>query len=339
MVLNYRACTGGSDLSIVNALTTSNREVPMKWKKLGQIITPEKVNREWMITHAMDPTVDHLKEDLFRFYFCGRNQKNQSLIGYADIDLGDPSKIIRTPVEPSLGLGSLGAFDDNGVTASCIVDNEGEKFLYYIGWKPRSTTRFGLMTGLAISDDGGETFRRYSRAPILKLTDREPYWILTAPFVLKDESDWKMWYVSCEGWIHADLPTYNIKLATSNDGINWEQTGKVCLDFIDENETALARPCVIKEKGIYRMWLSYKTLTQSYRIGYAESNDGISWTRKDSLAGISVSSSGWDSEMIEYPYVFKHRQQTYMAYNGNGYGENGAGLAVLEEDSLFAGST
>ena len=130
-------------------------------------------------------------------------------------------------------ISGQGAFDDNGVTASCIVDNEGEKFLYYIGWKPRSTTRFGLMTGLAISDDGGETFRRYSRAPILKLTDREPYWILTAPFVLKDESDWKMWYVSCEGWIHADLPTYNIKLATSNDGINWEQTGKVCLDFID----------------------------------------------------------------------------------------------------------
>ena len=26
---------------------------------------------------------------------------------------------------------------------------EDKKYLYYIGWKPRSTTRFGLMTGLA----------------------------------------------------------------------------------------------------------------------------------------------------------------------------------------------
>ena len=305
----------------------------MKWKKLGQIITPEKVNREWMVTHAMDPTVDHIEGDLFRFYFCGRNTENQSLIGYVDIDINDPTKILRSPVEPTLGLGSLGAFDDNGVTASCIVNHEGKKFLYYIGWKPRSTTRFGLMTGLAISEDGGENFYRYSKAPILNLTDREPYSILTAPYVLKDEKEWKMWYVSCEGWIHADLPTYNIKLATSQDGIKWEQDGIVCLDFKNEEETALARPCVQKDNGIYRMWLSYKTLSQAYRIGYAESEDGINWERMDDIVGITTSVDGWDSEMIEYPYVFEHKGIKYMAYNGNGYGINGAGLAVLEADS------
>jgi hypothetical protein len=307
----------------------------MKWKKLGQIITPEKVNRDWMVTHAMDPTVDHIEGDLFRFYFCGRNTENQSLIGYVDIDLKNPTKILKSPVEPILGLGSLGAFDDNGVTASCIVNHEGKKFLYYIGWKPRSTTRFGLMTGLAISEDGGENFYRYSKAPILNLTDREPYAILTAPYVLKDEKDWKMWYVSCEGWIHADLPTYNIKLATSRDGIQWTQDGVVCLDFKDKEETAIARPCVQKDNGIYRMWLSYKTLSQTYRIGYAESDDGINWERMDDKVGITTSAEGWDSEMIEYPYVFEHKGIKYMAYNGNGYGVNGAGLAVLESDTLM----
>jgi hypothetical protein len=304
----------------------------MKWKKLGQIITPENINREWMITHAMDPTVDHVEGDIFRFYFCGRNDSNQSLIGYADIDITKPTKIIKTPEKPILDLGSLGAFDDNGVTASCVVNHGNKKYLYYIGWKPRSTTRFGLMTGLAISEDNGETYKRHSRAPILNLTDREPFSILTAPYVIKDENDWKMWYVSCEGWLHADLPTYNIKLATSQDGIHWEQDGTVCLDFKDENETALARPCIQKEYGIYRMWIAYKTKTETYRIGYAESKDGIVWNRMDDLVGISTSESGWDSEMIEYPYVFNHNEKKYMVYNGNGYGENGAGLAVLEED-------
>ena len=62
----------------------------MKWKKIGQIISPEKVNRKWMVTHAMDPTVDHLSGDIFRIYFCGRNTDNQSLIGFVDIDLKDP---------------------------------------------------------------------------------------------------------------------------------------------------------------------------------------------------------------------------------------------------------
>ena len=302
----------------------------MAWKKIGQIITPEKVNRKWMKTHAMDPTVDFLYDDIFRIYFCGRNENNQSLIGYVDIDINDPFKIIESPEEPILGLGTLGAFDDNGVTASCIINHNGEKYLYYIGWKPRSTTRFGLMTGLAISKDNGNTFSRYSRAPILSLTDREPYSILTAPYVIKDKDEWMMWYVSCEGWVHADLPKYNIKLATSRDGINWVQDAIVCLDFKDENETALARPCILKEDGIFKMWLSYKTLDQTYRIGYAESDDGINWTRFDERAGITISEEGWDSEMIEYPYVFNHKGKKYMAYNGNGYGRNGAGLAVLE---------
>ena len=103
----------------------------MAWKKIGQIITPEKVNRKWMKTHAMDPTVDFLYDDIFRIYFCGRNENNQSLIGYVDIDINDPFKIIESPEEPILGLGTLGAFDDNGVTASCII-NQTEKYLYYI---------------------------------------------------------------------------------------------------------------------------------------------------------------------------------------------------------------
>ncbi len=301
----------------------------MKWKKLGLIFTPKTVNRDWMITHAMDPTVDHVNDDIYRVYFCGRNIKNQSLIGFVEIDIKNPTKIIHSPEKPVLGLGELGAFDDNGVTASWIVNHENKKYLYYIGWKPRSTTRFSLMTGLAISDDGGNTFERHSRAPILNLTNKEPFSILTAPCVLKFKDKWKMWYVSCVDWLNPDLPRYNIKYASSSDGINWHQGGEVCIDFISDNETALARPSVLFENGIFRMWYSFKDPAIGYRMGYAESNDGIKWTRMDNEVGIDVSKKGWDSEMIQYPYVFNHKNNKYMLYNGNGYGENGAGLAIL----------
>lgn len=302
----------------------------MKWKKLGLIIKPKTVNRDWMITQAMDPIADHLKGDIFRIYFCGRNYSNQSLIGFADIDINRPSKIIYTPEKPILGLGQLGCFDDNGVTASWIVNHTGKKYLYYIGWKPRSTTRFSLMTGLAVSTNNGRSFKRVSRAPVLNLTDKEPFTILTAPCVLNEGKVWRMWYVSCVGWVHADLPRYNIKYTESSDGISWKQEGAVCIDFKSRSETALARPCVLFEDGIYKMWFSYKTKSTTYRMGYAESPDGISWKRMDELVGITVSKSGWDSEMIEYPYVFNHKGIKYMLYNGNGYGKNGVGLAVME---------
>jgi hypothetical protein len=48
-------------------------------------------------------------------------------------------------------------------------------------------------------------------------------------------------------------------------------------------------------------------------------------------AGIDVSAEGWDSEMIEYPFVFKHKGLRYMIYNGNGYGKTGFGLAACSE--------
>jgi hypothetical protein len=87
------------------------------------------------------------------------------------------------------------------------------------------------------------------------------------------------------------------------------------------------------------MWYSYRDLTEyrtnpkhSYRIGYAESKDGFIWDRKDGSAGIDISETGWDSEMVAYPHVYKHRNQTFMVYNGNGFGRSGFGYALLREN-------
>jgi hypothetical protein len=91
----------------------------------------------------------------------------------------------------------------------------------------------------------------------------------------------------------------------------------------------MSKPCVIQENNMYKMWYSYRG--QSYRIGYAESDDGIHWIRTDEKVGIDVSDSGWDSEMIEYPCVFDHKGERYMLYNGNGYGKTGFGLAILTD--------
>ena len=78
------------------------------------------------------------------------------------------------------------------------------------------------------------------------------------------------------------------------------------------------------------MWFCYRGTDFPYRIGYAESDDAVSWIRRDDLAGIAASDNGWDSEMVCYPHVFDHGEHRYMLYNGNGYGASGIGLAVLE---------
>jgi hypothetical protein len=276
----------------------------------------------------MVPTADHVEGDIYRVYFSGRDQKNRSIITYFLIDLMKPEKILELSPHPTLMFGELGCFDDNGVTPASVVNLGKIKRLYYIGWKPRSTTRMSLMPGAAESSDGGHSFNRISRAPILHQTDQEPYYLLTAPFVLKDKDEWKMWYVSGVEWVHADQPRYNIKFAHSMDGLKWVQTGSVCIDFKNKNENALARPCVLIDEDTYCMWYSYKSDNESYRIGYAESDDGFVWERLDQTVGIDVSDSGWDSEMIEYACVLKHKGQKFMFFNGNGYGSTGIGLAI-----------
>ena len=86
------------------------------------------------------------------------------------------------------------------------------------------------------------------------------------------------------------------------------------------------------------MWYSFRSITNyrssrdsSYRIGYAESSDGIKWERKDHLVGIEKSDDGWDSEMIEYCHILDINGKKHMFYNGNGFGKTGFGYAVLEE--------
>ena len=74
-----------------------------------------------------------------------------------------------------------------------------------------------------------------------------------------------------------------------------------------------------------------KNKNNTYRIGYAYSNDLINWKRNDDLVGIDVSKDGWDSDMQCYPHIFRCDDNIYLLYNGNKFGRFGFGAAVLEK--------
>ena len=146
-----------------------------------------------------------------------------------------------------------------------------------------------------------------------------------------------MWYITGLGWQPelngVQKHFYTITYAESDNGIDWKPSGKICIPFKSDREYAIARPMVLKRGTIYQMWYSYRETKEcnTYQIGYAESTNGIEWQRKDDEAGITTSDTGWDSEMICYPFVFEHNNNMYMVYNGNGYGKTGFGIAILEQ--------
>ena len=300
----------------------------LNFKKIGLIIKPQ-VQYDWFTTHAMVPTPEDLGNGIFKIYFSGRNKKNQSFISWAKVSLNETFKVIEYSQKPVLSPGNLGCFDDNGVTPSCVINlKKNEKALYYIGWNPGSTVRVHLFGGLAISKND-MNFSRWSKAPIIERTKSDPY-LNTAPWVVCTEGGYRMYYVSGVGWKHKNLPKYNIKLAFSQDGKNWQRKGYVCIDFKNKEETALARPYVIFDKNIWKMWFSYKG--DNYKIGYAESYDGIEWIRKDDFFKISSSKKDtFDNEMMCYAAVVKYNEKYFMFYNGNNYGFHGINLAVAEK--------
>ena len=120
-----------------------------------------------------------------------------------------------------------------------------------------------------------------------------------------------------------------IKQARSSDGICWARDGKTVIGFADKAEYALARPSVTKVGN--RLLMCFACRGPSYRIGAAASSDGgMSWKRLDTEMGLGASDGGWDSEMTCYPALFWHHDRLWLAYNGNGYGATGFGLAVWE---------
>jgi hypothetical protein len=299
----------------------------MRWRKLGRIFEAMG-QRPWMVSHASTPAVDVVDGGV-RVYFTSRDSENRSHIGCFDVNPRDPLRTVRLHDHPVIGPGSLGHFDDSGTSMGCIVPTAEGTRLYYVGWNLCVTVPWRNSIGLAVGGSGSG-FAKTSPAPVVDRSVVDPY-SLSYPWILREGGVWKMWYGSNLTWggTPEDM-VHVIKYAESEDGICWRRDGSIAIDAATPEEYALSRPCVVHADGIYRMWYCHRG--PHYRIGYAESRDGLKWERRDGEAGIEPSESGWDAEMIAYPCVFDFDDDRYMLYNGNGYGRTGIGLAILERE-------
>jgi hypothetical protein len=306
----------------------------MPWTKRGLIFAADG-RFPWMASHAQMPVADTIAGDRLRIYFATRDAMNRSFITFLEADAEDPAKVLYVHDRPVLSPGELGCFDDSGTLPSCLVTHAGTKYLYYVGVNGGNTVPYRYSIGLATSSDG-VAFTRAHSGPVLDRMHAEPH-LSTSPWVRIEEGAWRMWYTAGLGWEVVDgrpEPRYHIRCTDSADGVSWRRPGRVCLDLCGPAEAGIGRPSVLFADNRYRMWCSVRgnrgyrlRCADSYRMGYAESRDGIEWSRQDALAGIAASAEGWDSDMIEYSCVHPHGTKLYLFYNGNGFGRSGFGYA------------
>ena len=138
-----------------------------------------------------------------------------------------------------------------------------------------------------------------------------------------------MWYAG------AGATTSGVGYATSADGSAWTK--------YENNPVMEAGPpgsfddywvlpgTVIVEDGLYRMWYSSSKdvgpLETDWRVGYAESADGLSWIKYP--YPVLEAGNGWDSLVAYAPTVVFDGATYHMWYTGfGGSGVYGIGYAV-----------
>jgi hypothetical protein len=314
-----------------------------KWKKLGKVFDPTEIkNIDWMQEFAQAPSV-LIFEKFIRVYFSCRpfpdqNRQYVSYTGYVDLDRKNLFEKQRISQNPILQLGEKGAFDEFGIYPASVIRNKDEILVYYGGWTRCESVPFNVAIGCAISHDNGETFSKFGTGPVLSYTVNEPF-ILSGPKIREFNGRLYLFYIAGQKWLENDgkpEPVYKIRMAYLDDNFNWIKINKNIIENKLEENEAQASPDVFFNNGKYHMFfcyrysLNFRGKEKGYRIGYASSNDMITWVRDDSKAGIDISKQGWDSEMIAYPHVFGLDNKIYMFYLGNEVGRYGFGLAQLE---------
>jgi len=303
----------------------------MKWEKKGLIFKPDG-SSQWAKHTALQPTPLLLDNGVIRVFIGMRDDEGVGRVGFVDVSAHNPLEVVGVSQEPCLDIGIPGAFDENGVIPCAVVQREEGIFLYYAGYQLGHKVRFLAFSGLAVSNDGGTSFVRNAKVPVIDRTDDEMLF-RAIHSVMYDGGKWKAWYGAGNGFLtgkNKTLPCYNIRYMESEDGIHFPREGKVVLD-IRNDEHRVGRPYVIKVNDVYKMFFGAGSETEPYKLAYAESSDGISWIRKDLELGLSLSPYGWDSQMMAYPATVFWNDRLYMFYNGNDYGRSGFGYAELIE--------
>lgn len=208
--------------------------------------------------------------------------------------------------------------------------------MYYAGFELGTKIRYRLLTGLAISEDGGNTFVRYSSVPVLERSATEMYF-RGGPYCLYEPQRFRLWYVAGSEWIDLDgksMPVYDVRYAESTDGIHWPDKGDVQISITEPDEHGFGRPCVMaKPAGGYRMFYSVRRRSfGAYRLGYAESTDGTVWSRMDEQLNLDVTPGTFDSDAIMYAAPIEIGDKLYVFYNGNNFGRDGFAAAILESE-------
>ncbi|MFC1792497.1 glycosyl hydrolase family 65 protein [Planctomycetota bacterium] len=201
---------------------------------------------------------------------------------------------------PVLG-GKLGTCFDVSVL------KEENTYRMYFSWRPKESV------ALVESPDG----IHWNEPEIVLGPNPKSGWEgrINRPVVVKRKDGYHMWYTGQSpdrSWIG---------YATSDDGLAWKRPGDKPVLSAEEpwEKVAVMCPHVIwdEEKALFRMWYSGGEQYEPDAIGYAESPDGLRWTKRPSNPIFAAEPGNeWEQHKVTACQVVRDGDSYLMFYIG-----------------------
>lgn len=136
---------------------------------------------------------------------------------------------------------------------------------------------------------------------------------VAGPSVIKDGTTYRMWFHARDA-----NAIWTIGYADSTDGILWINRQQVLnVGAAGAWDSQMVRdPSVIKDGATYKMWYAGTALWPVFKIGYATSPDGITWTKDVGNPIFTGNAIGWDGFQVYAPSVVLDAGTYHMYFSG-----------------------
>lgn len=232
-------------------------------------------------------------ENIFKMWYANSYGSDKYTVGYAESNDGFTWNIINGSV---LKPGDSGSWDSYGVHPGAVIKEDGVYKMYYCGEDtPNDVTRKRI--GLAISYDGKEWYK--SSDTTMKKINIYGY----TTDIIKINNTYYLYYGN----------STVIGVATSTDGINWSKSSNSIITATESWEgSRIWSSTVIADEGKYKMLYTNSAFDA---FGYAESYDGINWTKKSSPFFTYNDTNNLWVDNICFPFLRKVGQTYYLFYS------------------------
>jgi beta-1,2-mannobiose phosphorylase / 1,2-beta-oligomannan phosphorylase len=261
---------------VIPAILVSSGNAQLSWFKstANPVVQPSGDVEAFDQYYTLNPVV--IKEDRYRMWYTGFNEvRSVFSIGYAESDDGI-TWARRSPV-PVVDVIEGSRYEGSYLRSSCVVKTDSGYRMYY----QAITNNVGVIC-TAFSRDG---FAWQHDTLKYMLPGASEAWdgiSIGVPYVICfGANDYRMWYAGS-----GLAGTVSIGYATSRDGVSWtrySQNPVLKANPLQRWEgTHVSTPRVIFREGAYHMFYVGVNEAGAQSIGYATSQDGVTWTRRSS---------------------------------------------------------